>query len=458
MRLPGTLALVVALAACGSGGGADPAPGAGSGVDAPAVHILFDAAAGRPQLLQAEVALAVLELRGGGTTGNLLAAPATVTFAEPSGGVRALTLPSVPPGDYAQLRLALTPGSARLVRDGVAAPLDAPTDLAIPLAGRMQHGGAPTWLAVGQLGGDQLVEGGAAAVWLPQLAGRLDDSPLALTCLVPQGVDGVDLLVARPDAAGGVLRVAFAVDCAFHDGGGRAIATRSEFLAAADANHEVAVEGALLRAGVLYARSARLQARRIEALLHGVVVAGDPAQQRVQLRVDAEDLLGRLRLPVTPYVVDVGLAGAWLHDAGRGGSVAGWPCSAGRRLVARIASRTFAGGAVQLQADEVALVPADGVAPTLEWHGRVAAVDPLAGTVTVAALPYVPLVVAGQPVATATVLVDAGTTVWRRELLGQGQYAVELASVQPGADVIWWRGVALGSGAVRADFVRVRTQ
>lgn len=457
MRLPGTFALVAMLAACSDGGGASATPAAGPGADAPALHLLFDAAAGRPYLLQAEVALAVLELREGGTTGNLLPAPVTVTFAEPSGGVRGLTLPRVPAGDYTQLRLALTPGSARLAQDGAVAPLDAPADLAIPLAGRMLHAVAPSWLAIGHLGGDQVVAGGGRAAWTPQLVGRLDDSPLSLAGLVPHRVDGVDLLATRADG-GAALRLQFAVDCAYFDGLGRAIATRSEFLAAADATAEVAAAGALLRAGVLYARSARLQPRRVEALLHGCVLASDPAQQRVRLRVDAEDLLGRLRPVPSPYEVDVRIAGAWLHESGQAASAPGWPCSEGRLLVVRVAARAVVGGAVELTADEVVVVPPQGAPPTLEWHARVTAVDALAGTIAVDAAPFVPLVVAGEPVAAATVLVDARTTIWRRELQGQGQYAVPLETVQPGVDRIWWRGVPLGNGAVRADFVRVRTE
>lgn len=445
------------LAACSDGDGAGATPAAGPGADAPALHVLFDAAAGRPYLLQAEVALAVLELRDGGTTGNLLPAPATVTFAEPSGGVRALTLPAVPAGDYTQLRLALTPGSARLAQDGALAPLDAPADLAIPLAGRLLHGGAPSWLAVGHFGGDQVVAGGGRAAWAPQLVGRLDDSPLTLAGLVPQRVDGVDLLVERA-GTGAALRLQFAVDCAFFDGAGRAIATRSEFLAGADATVEIAAAGALLRAGALYARSARLQPRRVESLLHGFVVVSDPAQQRVRLRVDAEELLGRLRPVPSPYEVDVRLAGAWLHESGQNQALPGWPCAEGRLLVVRVASRAVVGGAVQLTADEVVVVPSQGMPPTVEWHAQVTAVDALAGTIAVAALPYVPLVVAGEPVAAATLLVDPRTTIWRRELAGQGQYAVPLATVQPGVDRVWWRGVPLGGGAVRADFVRVRTR
>lgn len=447
------------LAACSDGGaGAGAPPAAGPGEDTPAVHVLFDAAAEAPYLLQAEVALAVLELRAGGTTGNLLAAPTMVTFAESSGGVRALTLPDVPAGDYTQLRLALTPGSARIAQDGAVATLDAPADLAIPLAGRLLHGAAPSWLAVGHLGGEEVVAGGGRAVWLPQFVGRLDDSPITLTGLVPQRVDGVDLLAGGSDAGGGALRLQFAVDCAFLDVAGRSISSRTEFLAAADAAAEVVAAGSLLRAGVLYARSARLLPRRVEPLLHGVIVASLPAQQQVRLRIEAEELFGRLRTVAAPYDVDARLAGAWLHDAGQNNTLPGWPCVEGRRLVVRVAARTVVGGTVQLTSDEVMVVPPEGVSPTLEWHARVTAVDAVAGTVTVAALPFVPLVVAGETVAAATVLIDPRTTVWRRELQGQGQYAVPLATVQAGIDVIWWRGAPVGSGVLRADFVRVRTQ
>lgn len=445
------------LAACSGSGGGGAMPAAGPGVDAPALHVLFDAAAGRPYLLQAEVALAVLELRDGGTTGNLLPAPTTVTFADPSGGVRALTLPDVPAGDYTQLRLALTPGSARLAQDGGVAPLDAPYDLAIPLAGRLLHANAPSWLAVGHAGDDHVLAGGGRAAWVPQLVGRLDDSPLTLTGLVPQRVDGVELLAASA-GNGAALRLQFAVDCAFFDGAGRSLATRSEFLAAADATTEVAAAGALLRAGVLFTRSARLQPRRVESLLHGCVVASDPAQQRVRLRVDAEELLGRLRPVASPYEVDLRLAGAPLHESGQNQALVGWPCSQGTRLVVRVATRAVIDGNVVLAADDVAVVPPQGVAPTIEWHAQVIAVDVLAGTIAVAALPFVPLVIAGEPVAAATVRVDGRTTIWRRELQGQGEYAVPLATIQAGLDGIWWRGVALGGGTVEADSVRVRTK
>ena len=137
--------------------------------------------------------------------------------------------------------------------------------------------------------------------------------------------------------------------------------------------------------------------------------------------------------------------------------LAGWPCVPGARLLVHVAARTQVGGAVTLASDEAVLVPDQGVPPLVEWHGRVTAVDAALGTITVAPAPFVPLYLAGVPVPSATIVLDPESTVWRRELLGQGLYAVALASVQPGVDRVWWRGQPIGPSAVRGEFVRVRT-
>ena len=124
----------------------------------------------------------------------------------------------------------------------------------------------------------------------------------------------------------------------------------------------------------------------------------------------------------------------------------------------RIAARRWQAGSVQLDGDEVELTPPAGAPLRLEWHGRVVGVDVVAGSLLVERAPDVPLVVAGAALASATVVCPEGCSILRRELLGQGQYAIGLGGIVAGGDRVWWRGEVVGPGTVRATEVRVRTQ
>lgn len=454
------LALAIAAAGCGSGndGGGQAAANATPRPDTAPVRIVVDAAAGVAHTLQFDVVAAVLQRRDGSVTGDLLGGVRTVTFAAPAGGARGFALTGAPAGEFTQLRLLLAPGSGLLVRaDGSRAPVDSEADLAVPIAGALRLDGvAAAWLVVGSLGGDELVDVGARALWRPQLAGRLDEATQTLCGLAPTAVDGVTLHAAWPGHGGGALRVVFAFDTVFSDRSDATIGTRNAFLAALTDADEVAVDGVLLRDGTVHARAVRSSPRRVEPRLHGTITANGGGGMR--LRVDAEELFDRLRHLPAPYEVDVALAGAQVRELGHHARLGAAACEAGRRAVVRIAARRWQAGSVQLDGDEVELTPPGGAPLRLEWHGRVVGVDLVAGSLLVERAPDVPLVVAGAALASATVLCPEGCSILRRELLGQGQYAISLGGIVAGGDRVWWRGEVVGPGTVRATEVRVRTQ
>lgn len=460
MRYLGILALALAAAACSDGSGSGAANPAASPAPAPAsapLQLVFDGAAGVPYSVHFDVAAAVLERGDGAVTNNLLAAPQRLALVDAAGGARGLALAGPPAGDYTQLHLWLAAGSGLLVRaDGSTSPVDADADLIVPIAGRLSLSGAPAWLAVGSLGGDQLLDGAPRPFWRPQFAGRLDESTQVLAGLVPERVDGIALVASWPEHGASPLRIEFAVDCVFADARDPAIAGRNAFLAALGPDDEVAVDGALLRGGVLYAHAARSAPRRYEPRLHGRVVAVGAGE--VLLRVEAEELAGRLRVLPTPYEVAYELAGAWIHECGSRHALAPSACGLGVRVCADVAARSVVGGVVRLRGDEVAVVPAAGAPLQLEWHAEVVAVDLAQRRIAVAALPFVPLVVGGVPSTSADILIPEGCSLLRRELLGQGHYAIALEGVQPGIDRIWWRGAVIAPGVVEAFQVRVRTR
>ncbi|MCA3008641.1 MAG: hypothetical protein INH34_09750 [Phycisphaerales bacterium] len=456
-------ALAGLAASCGGGGGGGADTGGAAANASPLplsgpVQVVLDAAVGAPHTVQFDLAAAVLQRRDGSVTGDLLGGPRTVTFASPTGGARGFVLTGAPAGEYTHLRLLLTPGSGLLVRgDRTRAPVDAEPELAVPIAGALRHDGvAASWLVVGSLGGDELVDGGARALWRPQLAGRLDEATQTLCGLVPTSVDGVTLHAAWAGHGGGALRLVFAFDTVFSDRIDATIGTRNAFFAALTDADEVAVDGVLLRDGTVHARAVRSSPRRVEPRLHGTITANGGGGMR--LRVDAEELFDRLRHLPAPYDVDVALAGAQVRELGHLARLGAAACEPGRRAVVRIAARRWQAGSVQLDGDEVELTPPAGAPLRLEWHGRVVGVDVVAGSLLVERAPDVPLVVAGAALASATVVCPEGCSILRRELLGQGQYAIGLGGIVAGGDRVWWRGEVVGPGTVRATEVRVRTQ
>ena len=107
LRLASLLLLLFASTSCGGGGGA---PAAGAAVTG-RVMVIVDTRAGDEALVQFEVAGATLERADGTQTNNLLAAPAVVTFGDPSAAPAGLPLGQAPAGDYVGMHLVLTPST-----------------------------------------------------------------------------------------------------------------------------------------------------------------------------------------------------------------------------------------------------------------------------------------------------------------------------------------------------------
>jgi hypothetical protein len=113
--------------------------------------------------------------------------------------------------------------------------------------------------------------------------------------------------------------------------------------------------------------------------------------------------------------------------------------------------------ATTVTADEVEITPAGGwCAMQYEWEGSVHAVDAVAGTITVVPRHQDPIVIQGQSVAQAQLVVDAAAYLERRAESGGGRSRIALGDVAPGADRIWWRGEVTGPGTMRVGWVRVR--
>jgi len=447
------------LYGCSGGGG-----GQSVGVDSSApgsVGVVLDTRTGTDGLVQFVVVGATLERADGTTTRNLVPSAVEVTFADPSGEVSGLRLQDVPTGSYQRLLLALAPGSGSLLgRDGVVRPIDAGVLLAIPIADGLQHvASAASWLAVGHNQAPMVPSGGA---WRfePNLSGRAEGSEHELAGLVPVVVLGTTVEARLPAAGGGVLALEFAPGCTFGDDDANSFASAAAFVNGLGSDDELRACGTLDRAGSLRVTHARRGRGNDGPRLLGRIVELRPATMSFVLRVQAEVRRGDrlLRNPPVDMLVDATLAR--LHRPNAQVQLAFADLAVDDLVKVKWTSRTPA-TATELElvvAREIEVPGSSGVPLAPEWEGRVQSVDLAGNRIVVVPRNDDPIFVNGVSVASVDVVVDAGTTLERRERRGGGRATIQLGDIVPGEDRVWWRGTVTGPAEVSATWVRVREE
>lgn len=448
---------LLGFAACSGGGGGNQQPVATATTGS--VYVVIDTATGNDGVVQFVVGGAVLERSDGTLTGNLLTAAQSVTFADPAGEVVGLPLRAVPTGAYSRLHLMLLPGSGIVQwADGVVLPLTGPLDLDVPIADGLQHDvAADSWLAIGHNTGNTVVAAGTGFVWQPAMAGRLDGSSHWFEGLQPLSTRGGEVLAVWPAAANAVVHVDFAPSCSYTDSGDPTVVSRAEFLGRLGDDDELRIEGELQRDGRVIAAHARAERRNDSPRLIGRITELRPAEQSFVMHVQAQTRRGE-RLPIAAFDALVHTAGAAIHRPEAQFGLQFDDLAIGQLAKVRVAVRgTEPGGGVVIDALDIEITGAHCMPLRPEWQGRVTAIDTVLGSITVEPRD-VPIVIQGVEVASATVLVDQDTVLWRRDAQGPGRHLIELSEVAPGQDRIWWRGVVQGPATVLGTWVRVRQE
>lgn len=442
------------LAACG-GGGSSP----GSAVVAPGtVNVVFDTASPGEGVVQFHVAVARLERSDGTLTGQLLRESTIVTFTDPSGEMASLRLHGVPGGEYRGLRLGLVPGSGVVSQlNGQLRPIAADLEVPIPIPEPLLHPeGGVSWLAVGYNSGPTVVEQSDGSLrWVPNLAGRAEDSVLPLTGLDFALRQGDVVTTALASFGGAAMQVEFAANCSFSDDDGFAYGSSDDFLSRLQNGDELRVLGSLRRSGRLLAFDARRGRGSDTPRLLGRILELEPATTSFRMRVQAEVRRGN-RVILDPAVeVLIRAAGARIKRPNNQ-PMSYAELAVGNLVKVKWLSRTVESGVPVYAAVEIEVPPGDGVPMRPEWQGRVQSVDMVTRTIVVVPRNDDPIVIQGTPVPQVDVLVGPATPLQRRERQGGARYPIQLEAVMPSSDRIWWGGIVTGPSTIEATWIRVR--
>ena len=446
------------LAACGGGGSSSANAGGNPGGGVGWVYVAVDTAAGSDAVVQFQVAAATLGRDDGSVTGNLLASPAMVTFASPTGELDGLALQHVPTGAYANLHLVLVPGSgfARYA-DGSTASVQSAGELVVPVGEGLQHDASRhSYLEIGHNGTPPPAGGAGTVTWVPDLAGRSDGSLASLDSLRFVQVEGQGVTATWGRADDSPLHVSFGAGCEYFDDSSPT-AGGSAFAQSLSGSDDLAVEGELHRDGTFVAHRAHRRHGGDDPRLIGRIVELRPATASFVFDVQAEVRRHGLAPQVGATQVLVLTQQAVLQTHGDH-----LPLQFGDLQVGQLAKVTWttqtpvAGSLTEVTAREVEVGSGAGAPMSPEWEGSVQAVDTVAGTITVAPRGNDPIVIDGVSVSSATVHVDANTAIVRRAQHGSGQSSIGLGDILAGQDRIWWRGTVTGPDSVAATWVRVR--
>lgn len=453
------LCSMLVLAAC-SGGGNSPSTGAQPTPNQGAVRLVVDTATAADGLVQFLVIGAVFGAENGGTTGNLLAQPELVTFADPTGDGAGLVLPYVPAGEYDTLQLVLAPGSGSvLFADGKFAPLAGPLQLDVTLPDGLRHDGSrDSWVVIGDNGGSTAVTTASGWSWQPQFVGRFDPAQVDVVLVDPVVLEGGEVVATAPIVAG-FLTVELTPGCGFADEWANEPMSRGAFLRDLDRSDELRVTGELQRDGRI--RASRVSRGRGHGgpRLLGRIVELRPATTSFVLRVRAEVGTGKVRLVEPPVDVLVLAAEARIARPNRHVYLAFGDLAVDALVKVKVRSRTeVPGGLPELVASEIEVPGGDGGHRQPEWTGLVQSVDLVARTIVVVPRPGKQIVVGGQTLASVEVAVAVDTPIQRRERRGPGRYPIGLDGILPGQDRIAWRGEVTGPAAIAATWLQVRLE
>ncbi len=451
LRLASLLLLLVASTSCGGGGGAPAAGAAATG----RVMVIVDTRAGDEALVQFEVAGATLERADGTQTSNLLAAPAVVTFGDPSAAPAGLPLGQAPAGDYVGMHLVLTPSTGVAVTAWTTLlALPAPLSVRVPFEERIEHTTSrDTWVVAAHRR-EALLMTSSQVSWQPELIGRASGEQVELEGLTaPVLREGALYLTAFGDRT---VRCSEGTETVYVDAGGAHV-DREAFVDGLVPEDEFCVRGAIRRDGTLDLRRIARCGRQVRPRLIGHVQSVDVVEQTLVLRVQAANGPFGAVLLQTPDDILVRASAAALERP-NGAGITLSAVTAGRLAKVRWSSRELGLPGLDEYVAEQVVVPAAGHGlPLQQWVGDVASVDLAQGVLVLEAREGA-YMIQGQSVTSVEVLVDAATYIERRARRGGGSAPIPLAEVQPGVDRAWVRGEVNGAAKIDAAWLRVRAQ
>lgn len=437
------------VGACSSGSGSGSGAGGGAGGDASAV-LLFDTAAGGDYQLDARVDVLALETAAGTFTANLAPTGATLPLVRPSGTPGGIRLPALPGGTYVALRLMLaengvtaTDGSGRV--ETVTVPT---RDLRVPFASAF---GSARWLLLGNVKAPQLTRTGGVLTWTPDLAARSGDAHLLPSASLSLGAITGGELVGTLSACGD-LRVSGRLDDGADlsdDSGAR---DRSGFLRDLRSGDDLDCDGVLTGDGGFHIRRAHRRSRgQTEAKVYGRITELLPAVPAIKIQVQ-EIVRSSPGLVASPLpVLTVRTESAHIHHSGvRTERLPFAALAVDQRVEVEWRGAVVDG---TVSAHEVEIEDGNGNGGGTEIEGQVGSVD--LGQRLIVAVPRGddPLLVGGQSVPSATIVLPA-TTVITREAGGTTRTVGLDAAVN--GDRIWIIGRVVEPQRVEAVVVRLR--
>ncbi len=445
------LSLGLALVAACSSSGSE----SGNSNSASSTSLLVDTGAGGGYALEARVDVLAFERVDGSFTDNVLPTSATLALARPSAASAGVNLPAVPAGTYVALRLLLAEnGVTALGSDGRAENVT-PTvrDVRVPFAApTLLSDGGVRWLVLNHNGAPAITRDAAGRLtWQPSLVTRLGDvQPLHDVVVTVAAIEGDHLIGTLSSAGGMSVRGRLSDDSSLSDDSGSR--DRAGFLRDSRSGDDLLCDGVLSHDGSLHLGRAHRRSRSSadESKLYGQIVELLPSVPA--LRVQVQELVrGGVGIGTPLPVLTVRTGSAQIHRSGvRSLRLDFSAFAVGQRVEVEwrgaVADNT-------ITAHEVAIEDGAGSGISHESEGQVAAIDLAQNTIVAVPRSDDPLIVGGQRVSQATVVLSASTVIVR-EVDGDRRSAT-LAEARVG-DRIWFWGRAVEPQRVQATAVRLR--
>ncbi len=453
MRLLTSTVLALALtlvAACSSSGNKS-----GNSATAASASLLVDTGAGGGYALDARVDVLAFERADGSFTDNVLTTGATLALARPSAASAGVNLPAVPAGTYVALRLLLAEnGVTALGSDGRAETvLPTSRDVRVPFAApTLLTDGGVRWLALSHNGAPAITRDGAGRLtWQPSLATRLGDvQPLHDVVVTVAAIEGDSLIGTLSSCGGMSVRGRLSDDSSLSDDSGSR--DRAGFLRDSRSGDDLVCDGVLSHDGSLHLGRAHRRSRSSadESKLYGQIVELQPGAPA--LRVQMQELVrGGAGIGTPLPVLTVRTSSAQIYRSGaRSVRLEFGAFAVGQRV--EVEWR----GAVadnSINAHEVEIEDGAGSGVSHESEGQVSAIDLAQNTIVAVPRSDDPLIVGGQRVSQATVVISTSTVIVR-EVDGDRRTAT-LSDARVG-DRIWFWGRAVEAQRVQATAVRLR--
>ena len=445
--------LALVAAACSSSGGGS--GGGGSGDVGRTVFV--DTAAGSAASLVVRVLGVSAERVDGELSQNLLAAPISVTLADPRGSTVGFAIGEPPAGaPHVALRMLLDPAASRAVlADGSQVGVELPSaELRVTV---------PESFSAGDGLGLELIHATPPVFAAGSSGAQRVTLDLALRASTEVPVRGVlarvltvdpaarSMLAELPDLGGVNVSIGFEAGSTLQGLDGSSLDVDT-FLRECQPGSEVRVDGRRRSDDSFSCRSGEHERRgdSREPKFTGRVGSIDTAAMRFALDAFLRRPAGGREEPFFGTVTVDASNARIRREIGSSTYIQASFADIQVGQVVEAEGREGEGGV--LFASEVDIEDEGGANGTGEIEGRVNGVDAAAGTIDVRPRGDDPLIVGGERVQQVTVRVDAATWLFRDD--GQ-QESITLSQVRT-TDRIWIRGTVAGDGSVDASWVRVR--